>query len=204
VFVDNKPKANVSVKALEVEKEVSTNLFGKYLIQFYEADSNNVYRLEFFESVSKIDTIVEIKNNMIKTYFNLYFFSKPEIKITSKKLPNHAKFLQLNPTDIAVLDSLLKKEGFLLTYSSPQYKIEIKYSGEIEHVEHNMYRYNGGFVSIYINGNECSTIKEMRLEKTFYAGNSLDFVNSEIKKQIKENVSKEPLIVLKKIKECFH
>ncbi|MGN6195341.1 MAG: hypothetical protein ACTHOB_10405 [Ginsengibacter sp.] len=204
VFMDNKPKANVSVKALEVEKEVETNLFGKYVIQFYEIDTNNVYQIEFYEPESKIDTIIKLKNSKIKNNFNLYLFSTSKNKtLPQKKTPRDNTF-QINPFGLQKLQDLLTKDGFLKTHNSPKYNIDIKYTGHIERVGKDLYRYNGGFVSIYVNGSECTIIEEIKLSSTFFGGNSLGFVNSEIKEEINQEVLRNALIVCQKIKECLN
>jgi hypothetical protein len=204
VFVDGKPTKNITVKVLEIEKEVETNSFGFFSVEFYVIDSSTIYNIEFFNREMGIDTTLQVQNDSLKRTLKFPLSSKRNLRNNiSKKTSKTKESIHVNPSGIPSLENDLSQHGYILSNISAKYNVELRYSGRIENVITNLYRYNGGYICIWINGNECAELKQLRITKTFYGGNSLQFVDSVIDSQIRDISSRQVLTVSEKIRRCL-
>ena len=101
------------------------------------------------------------------------------------------------------LEMLISANNYILAKRDITYYIEITFDGEIENVQNNLYRFNGGNPLIKINGKRCSIISELMITPTFNGGNNKQNVLNEINEKISELISQHTTAIYKKIMQCL-
>ena len=128
------------------------------------------------------------------------------IKKTKGITPKKLSSFSLSPDNLIDFRDLLVKE-LKIKYSliEPTYQIEFSYTGSIVPVEEgqSLFCYHGGYLNVLINELNCVTLKEIPLSRTHPVGNSKDFVESEVNKEIKKEVIKNKYLIIQKIKSCL-
>lgn len=101
------------------------------------------------------------------------------------------------------LQNLFEKDGYYLINKNAHFNIDITFSGDIEEIEKNLYRYNGGKIIIKINGNTCSILSKINISPTFSGGNSKEKVLDEINEKIEKLISENEIDFYNIIKTCI-
>ena len=99
-------------------------------------------------------------------------------------------------------DELIKK-GCKISNSEPRYLIDVLHSGDIEKLNDNLYRYNGGNLRILVNDIECLTLPKYAINSTFEGGNNLDYVQQKINAQIKNLIQINGSDICSQILKCL-
>ena len=101
------------------------------------------------------------------------------------------------------LEQMISKDNYILAKRDIRYSIEIAFSGQIEKVQNNLYRYDGGNILIKVNGETCSNLNELIITPTFNGGNNEQNVLNEINEKISELISQHTQTLYKKIVQCL-
>jgi len=202
VFVDGVEKEGVLVKALEVEKTVRTNYFGKYLIEFSSYEKPKFYTLRFSYPQLEMDSTITISTDSLNK--NIYFISKSKNKIDAHKILMIQKSIKIEPEGIKEFEKILEHKSYKLSNDNPKYVIQFSFTDKIEKVKDELYRYNGGFVTASINNKMCCILSDLKLKATFNGGNSIGFVSSDLKNQIENLIQNNSNYVFQKIEECLN
>jgi hypothetical protein len=102
------------------------------------------------------------------------------------------------------LENRFLKKGYSVKSSNPSFKIKIAYSGSLEKINNSdLWRYSGGYLEVTVNDVKCPDLKEIRIESTFEKGNSLDFVETNLRAQLKDSVSKNAEDIFQTILSCI-
>ncbi|KAA9037983.1 hypothetical protein FW778_14535 [Ginsengibacter hankyongi] len=112
------------------------------------------------------------------------------------------KTFHVSPSN-SELEKLISANNYILAKREIRYSIEITFNGEIENVQNDLYRYNGGNLLIKINGETCSVMNDLMITPTFNGGNSKQIVLNEVNKKINELISEHTPAVYKKIMQCL-
>ena len=103
----------------------------------------------------------------------------------------------------ADLEQMISKDNYILANRDIRYSIEIAFSGQIEKIQNNLYRYGGGNILIKVNGETCSILNELTITPTFNGGNNKQDVLNEINEKISELISQHTQTLYKKIVQCL-
>ncbi len=118
----------------------------------------------------------------------------------------HQKELQLNLKKLK--EELRQKMSWDYSLVAPIYKIALTYSGNLQHIENNFYRYKGGFLEIQINETICCCHQDpdFKIEPTDGIGNDQQIVLEDIKKSINKIINTPSFIdkIQKSIKSCVY
>ncbi len=165
---------------------------------------------------------IDIKDNRnspvardIQTQNNYYYKDSDSSKIKSTTPELHDQTLKkteafskktfaLYPLRNTKLQNLFLKNNLLLNKINPTYNIEITFSGEIEKVAENLYRYNGGSILAKINEKNCCEFKDLKISATFYGGNNKEQVLNDIKENIQKLILGNEIKIYNKIDECLN
>lgn len=101
------------------------------------------------------------------------------------------------------LEQMLMNNGYTISNLDPKYKIEITYTGQIEDVGNNLYRYRGGFLILKINDQNCYVFKDFILHSTFSGGNSKEKTSSQIMEHLIKIILANRSNIYTKIKSCI-
>lgn len=119
-----------------------------------------------------------------------------------KKDKESSLLIKITPKNLQ-LEELLINNDFKIVNLNATYNLVLTYTGEIEEIGGNLYRYRGGNLQLKINGEECHIFNNLIIEPTFLAGNSKQNTQSKINTNINEIVIENIKEIYSKIKTCI-
>ena len=202
VYVNGKLGDGVRVKIPGTDKSIQTSALGKFELEVYKEDLDSLNAIIFEYAPLNIDTVIRRSQNELSGDYLL--IGKPANKIVVKKPlsgPPTFNFLKFNSP---LFSAKFLAMGYKQQPNSPDYSIEIAYSGKIEKIEGvELYRYRGGNLIIRINDKVCHTFNNIQIDNTFPQGNSLQFVESELSDAVEKIMSKSTDQIFEKILICL-
>jgi hypothetical protein len=123
-------------------------------------------------------------------------------KVTAQKPARVFKTYFITDGNFPYFDSLFYSDGYLKKPESKN-RFTFSYTGDIESVSKNLFRYNGGKVKILLNGAVCVILEDFKLPATSSFGNSLSYVKEEIENNITEIVNRNRNVIYKKLRLCI-
>jgi hypothetical protein len=81
--------------------------------------------------------------------------------------------------------------------------IRFGFSGKIEELQNGLYRYNGGFVELYMSNKKCYLSTMYKLKRTLSAGNSHSYVEEDIYNQIEMIITNNIETISKDLNQCL-
>jgi len=125
--------------------------------------------------------------------------------VNSNKKPNTENFksFKILPSGNFNLEKMISKDGYVVSNKNANYSIKITFSGNLEEVSKNLYRYPGGFAIIKINGVDCMSLEDKIIPPTFFGGNNKSQVLKEINDNVEKLISDNQNDFLNQIKICL-